>query len=120
MELICDRGDTWEHMATCGADDPTLLGSIICFTVKKRQQDLDPAALIRVRSDDTANALSSLVINDASHFTIRLAPALTAQLPVGTWRFDVQVITPAGDVKTFADKGRGEFIVLGDIGRAVT
>jgi hypothetical protein len=112
-EHVCRRGDTWKRQATIGPSDSTIVGSTLWFTIKKHQRDADPG-LLQLRSDGVS---PGIVIDDATHATVTITPALSAGLPVGPWWFDLQIKTPSGDVYT-ADEGT--FLVRADITRSTT
>lgn len=110
-QLVCIRGDTWKYQATFSG--ASIVGSKLWLTVKRKDTDPD-TGLVQIVSDGVA---PGIVIDDATHATFALTPAQTALLPVGPWRFDVQIKMPSGDVFT---TDSGTFQVLADITRSTT
>jgi hypothetical protein len=119
------RGDTLPQNVTG-------LGSIagrtrFWFTVKRKDSDKDTDALIqivegvglvRLVGKAAIAGQGSLTVTDqtAGNVTVHLDAVASAQLPVGTWQYDFQMLTASG-VRTLA---AGQFVVLADITRATS
>jgi hypothetical protein len=105
----------------------------IDFTAKYDERDSDAMAILRIRNNATStddgllrlNGLPALNAADGAititdsvngDISISLVAADVAALPVGTWSFDIQMIT-ASDVVTLS---KGLFVLSPDITRAVS
>jgi len=116
------RGDSWDF----DIDDLTLDTNKQQFTIKKAHDDADGAALLML---DSATGL--LILNGSTDVTASngslsyagttltpvAAASVTAQLPKGTYVYNIQYVTAAAVVK---EPYGGKFIITPDGVRAVT
>lgn len=116
------RGNTW----TIALTDLTLDANLIQFAIKRHTLDTDAQALLMI--DTTIgllyiNGVEATVAQQAkaslsyvgTTLTITVYAEITAQLPVGLWRYGIQSVTAAGVV---TEPYGGVFIVSSDIVRA--
>lgn len=116
-DLNIFRGETktYEHSTTDADGTPICLtGGKIWFTVKKNLGDSDANAKIAISSA----VASEIEIIDADNGVchIKLTNALTQNLDIGIYVYDVQVKTSTGSLGTVT---HGAFAVIGDVTRAV-
>lgn len=122
--LTVQRGDTLSAALTG-------LGSIdgrtkLWFTVKRSLDDADTASIVQI--EETAGLLhlngaagtaiqGNITVDDASagDITITLAAAAAAQLPLGSYSYDVQWVTASDEVHTLT---AGTARIVADVTRA--
>jgi hypothetical protein len=101
-------GDDYDHDFTLQRDGVVfnLTGAKIWFTVKEASVEADAAAKLQLDSATPAD----VEITDAAagEFTVHFQQDATTDLE-GKWDYDIQVLTAAGEVITWA-RGKIEFL----------
>ncbi len=101
------RGDSFKTTLTIGTG--SLVGADIWFTVKADRELPDSAAII------TASIGNGITIVSATTATIEVPAATMANLAAKSYRYDVQIKTTDGSVRTLVE---GIFAVKADVTRA--